>query len=352
VVIGNPPYIEYNAKNCAYKINNYETISCGNLYAFVLERETRIICPKGRMGNIVPVSIMSTPGYFSLRKLLHKLGASYFASYNIHPCCLFDGAHPRLSIVFNDLSHDNGIYVSRYHKWTADERKILFLKCYYLRISSEITEKRINISLPKISSEISNDILSKMMMQSQKIGAFLVSSKFSGVDFYYRRAFGAFILFYDKKPQMFDEEMRPMDPTEMKTLRFETTYKDMILSIYHSSLFYWFTYTFSDCRNINKPEVEDFAIDLDKCYNSYGRLLGNLSKKLSVDLQDNSKFLEYNYSSGWRKFQAFYPRNSKPIIDEIDKVLAKHYGFTEEELDFIINYDIKYRMGDELNENE
>ena len=27
-----------------------------------------------------------------------------------------------------------------------------------------------------------------------------------------------------------------------------------------------------------------------------------------------------------------------------------HYSFTKEELDFIINYDIKYRMGDELNE--
>ena len=38
------------------------------------------------------------------------------------------------------------------------------------------------------------------------------------------------------------------------------------------------------------------------------------------------------------------------FTDEIDKVLAKHYGFTEEELDFIINYDIKYRMGGELNE--
>lgn len=43
---------------------------------------------------------------------------------------------------------------------------------------------------------------------------------------------------------------------------------------------------------------------------------------------------------------------AKPIIDEIDLVLAHHYGFTEEELDFIINYDIKYRMGDELNGNE
>ena len=42
----------------------------------------------------------------------------------------------------------------------------------------------------------------------------------------------------------------------------------------------------------------------------------------------------------------------KTIIDEIDELLAKHYGFTEEELDFIINYDIKYRMGDELNAAE
>ena len=36
------------------------------------------------------------------------------------------------------------------------------------------------------------------------------------------------------------------------------------------------------------------------------------------------------------------------ITPKINNVLAHHYGFTEEELDFIINYDIKYRMGDEL----
>jgi hypothetical protein len=40
-----------------------------------------------------------------------------------------------------------------------------------------------------------------------------------------------------------------------------------------------------------------------------------------------------------------FPSRSKAIIDEIDWVLARHYGFTPEELDFIINYDIKYRMG-------
>jgi len=40
------------------------------------------------------------------------------------------------------------------------------------------------------------------------------------------------------------------------------------------------------------------------------------------------------------------------MCDEIDRVPAAHYGFTDEDLDFIPsarlrtgNYDIKYRMG-------
>jgi hypothetical protein len=40
-----------------------------------------------------------------------------------------------------------------------------------------------------------------------------------------------------------------------------------------------------------------------------------------------------------------YPSKSKPILDEIDRELARHYGFAAEELDFILNYDIKYRLG-------
>ena len=54
-------------------------------------------------------------------------------------------------------------------------------------------------------------------------------------------------------------------------------------------------------------------------------------------------------------------RSAKPILHEIDRVLAAYYGFTDEELDFPsielragipsiklragVNYHIKYRMG-------
>ena len=51
-----------------------------------------------------------------------------------------------------------------------------------------------------------------------------------------------------------------------------------------------------------------------------------------------------------KKYRRYFPQSSKFISDKIDFILAEHYGFTEEELDFIINYDIKYRMGKELEE--
>ena len=69
------------------------------------------------------------------------------------------------------------------------------------------------------------------------------------------------------------------------------------------------------------------------------------------DLENKANIKIANYKSTGRiEYREYYPKKSKPIIDKIDKVLAEHYSFTEEELDFIINYDIKYRMGDELNE--
>ena len=76
--------------------------------------------------------------------------------------------------------------------------------------------------------------------------------------------------------------------------------------------------------------------------------MARISEKLMDDIQANSEMSTINYRTrGSLTIQSTYPRLSKPIIDEIDRVLAEHYGFTDEELDFIINYDIKYRMGRE-----
>lgn len=49
------------------------------------------------------------------------------------------------------------------------------------------------------------------------------------------------------------------------------------------------------------------------------------------------------------EFKPLSLRQTKQCSNEIDRVLAKHYIFTDEELDLIIiNYDIKYRLGQDM----
>jgi hypothetical protein len=72
----------------------------------------------------------------------------------------------------------------------------------------------------------------------------------------------------------------------------------------------------------------------------------SLAIRISDRLEETSDVGAASYKVGGTvRYQRFSPASSKPIIDEVDHVLAEYYGLTDEELDFIINYDIKYRMG-------
>ncbi len=113
----------------------------------------------------------------------------------------------------------------------------------------------------------------------------------------------------------------------------------------NSSLFYWFY------RSVSTA-VTSTTLRCEPCrFRSTGnaRQLGGLSNDLTQSLTNNAeRTYHLHIAKAINRVEQFTAQQSKPIIDEIDRVLARHYGFTDEELDFIINYDIKYRMGDEL----
>ena len=89
------------------------------------------------------------------------------------------------------------------------------------------------------------------------------------------------------------------------------------------------------------------------CLDISDDLVSIIEESWARDLKNHAYRKECNYkATGKVIYDEFYPKYSKPIIDEIDRVLAKHYGVTDEELDFIINYDIKYRMGRESGAGE
>ena len=81
-----------------------------------------------------------------------------------------------------------------------------------------------------------------------------------------------------------------------------------------------------------------------------------LGRKEALDVFDRvQRVLAINESAGEKGIpdavkSKFVPeeidaKKQKKLFREIDTVLAGHYGFSAEELDFILNYDIKYRLG-------
>ena len=79
---------------------------------------------------------------------------------------------------------------------------------------------------------------------------------------------------------------------------------------------------------------------------SSGKHLSELVRRLMGDLEINAiRKRAVSQMTGAVEYDEFWSIKSKSILDEIDTVLARHYGFTPEELDFILNYDIKYRLG-------
>jgi hypothetical protein len=122
------------------------------------------------------------------------------------------------------------------------------------------------------------------------------------------------------------------------------------MALLNSSLFYAYFIAYGDCFHLSDTQATSFPVPAAVLRDS---ALVALGKRLDRDLRANAERMTINTKSGDKiTYDEFLASKSKPILDDIDRVLAKHYGFTDEELDFIVNYDIKYRMGQNSDQAE
>ena len=349
VVIGNPPYVVYTDKAFLYKINKYYTTrDCANLYAFCVERSYQLLNNKFRFGMIVPNSSISADKMAPLQKQITINKSCWISNYAWRPSKLFEGADMLLAIILNTDKNKPQTFSTIYHKWYNEYRKDLFSSISY----TDVTDIKIDGSMPKLPSSFVVNILKKMCSRSQYHLLPEFINSFSSYKLYYFRAVQYWFKILDREP-IFEEDGVHKTTGEMKPLYFDTEDKcKATIAILSSSLFFLHYIIWSSCQVVNRRDF-NFFIDFNSLEDNNLEHLVRLSEALQQDYQQNSHVIKRNYSKKGRNFtmekQHFFIKFSKPIIDEIDKVLARHYGFTEEELDFIINYDIKYRMGDELN---
>jgi hypothetical protein len=346
IIIGNPPYVEYRKVQKSYNIKNYRTESCGDLYAFIIERSFILLKEYGKFGMIIPISIVSADGFSDLRKLfINKNIKSWITNFAERPSKLFNGVEKRLTIWLSDFAGGEGFFISKYHRWLSEERDHLLGTTKYVDQKAE--SNLVKDAIAKISTPLEMSILEKI--QKHPI-LYQFYRKNANHIVYYTRKLRYFVQFFDFIPKITDEKDNALAPTELKEIRLNNSSEVYaLIALLNSTLFFWFFNAFSDVRNVNRRELDHFRSSLNKL--SSVSEISSLARKLMKDFEKNSKILTNNYGKfGIKNIQTFQPRVSKPIIDEIDRVLAQHYGFTDEELDFIINYDIKYRMGIDVDE--
>jgi hypothetical protein len=198
-------------------------------------------------------------------------------------------------------------------------------------------------SIPRYGSPTEQSLHTKLHNQLQHLGDYLCKTGIHTV--FFTRKLSWFVQVTPFIPKILDAHGRIRKPSELKKLLFPSqVLADIAFVALNSNLFYWFLTTGSDCRNLNMREVQGFPMNIDEMAPMIQNKLQKLAHLLTDELLAHSEMRRMSFKdSGVLTIQCIYPRKSKPIIDEIDLVLAQYYGFTDEELDFIINYDIKYR---------
>jgi hypothetical protein len=340
VIIGNPPYVEYSKIRENYRINGYLTEASGNLYAYVIERSTSILRNMGRMGMIVQLSAICTDRMQSLQGLyLANSGALWASAFDDRPAKLFDGLeHIRATIILNLKERDIApeIYSTNLSRWYTEIRDRLFHSLFYNRTSD------LNIvgSFPKIGNITLESIVRRLRKLPKTIGS--VYDPKSKKVIHYHRSPLYWIRSMDFMPHFYSEGSKRSVHHFKDFGLSDYKYASIVGSVINSTLFYMWFIAYGNGRNVAIRDIVTFYIPESLLSPKAQLEFQSLFARVMADFKKHSVM---KTRTDGVQYQEFYPNKSKQIINEIDRALAKHFGFTDEELDFIINYDIKYRMG-------
>jgi hypothetical protein len=333
VIIGNPPYVEISDIGGQYGIRNLQLVETGNLYSVCIERFNQLLHNKGRVGVIVPISSVSTPRMLPLMKLLEREFAPiHFSSFAVRPSKLFVGVDMNLTIMLGKKTSaecGSSIFSTSYNRWGEQARRTIFGNLTYN--ASVLVER--NSTVAKTGNALATNILKRLEIHDS-LALFRASTP------------GSDLVFYHSGGRYFRKCIREQLSNEYKELSVKQGLSDAVICLLSSSFYYWFWIVISDCYHVTHRDID--ALPVPEALTS-DLSVHRLAQDLLNDLWKHAEKRIRNRADGSQREEVnFRVGESKSILDKIDRVLAQYYGFTEEELDFIINYDIKYRMGREV----
>jgi hypothetical protein len=343
-IIGNPPWVEYSKVKKDYTVRNYETEKSGNLYALFSERSLQLMHPSGSFSFIVQLPIVSSSRMNVLRNHLQQsCGFLSLVPCDDRPGKLFEGLQNCRSTIFVVRTRKREAQFSfnttRYKRWATEVRNALFHNLQFNRVADAALFQD---QFPKVADPVHASAFKKLFERKHAIGRTPVTHETEHFIFY-QEATRYWIKATVGLPY-YAKNGRVAAPAHGRYLFFKGKDQAHVISaIVNSSVFYLYFISYGDCFHLSDTLVAGFPID-DAILEDLE--LVTLNKTLMIDLKSHSSRKTISTRDGDEiSYAEFDVSKSKPILDQIDQALARHYGFTAEETDFIINYDTKYRMG-------
>mgnify|MGYP002761874307 FL=1 len=128
---------------------------------------------------------------------------------------------------------------------------------------------------------------------------------------------------------------------------FDKKYADAIGCILSSNLSFWFYQIYSDNLNWKSYEIENTPIP--QLTDEAIAQLNQLYAEYLSDIEENANKRQTTGTSSYTvdSFKEYKIGKSKAIIDKIDDLICPLYGLSQDETDFIKNYELEFRMSGE-----
>jgi hypothetical protein len=347
IVIGNPPYGgSYPIEQKKYFHTNYisaktiKDIQKGSLdtYSLFIEKGFNLLNKNGDLCLIVPISITSSDSMTGLHKILEEnCDLIKISSYAVRPQPIFENAVINTSIVF-------------FIKTKTKCKKLLATKMYRKNKNFDLQKLIQNLEFidvidiklrgryPKISYPIEKNILMKILKQDKSL---LDIQKTDGKPIYYRTTGGRYYKIITNYST---------GSTQEKKILLDKKYSNTIGAILSSSLFFWYYQIYSDNFHIKQYEIESFRIPYSNLSDENIKYIENIYNDYLKDIESNVNTRETSKYANIESFKEYKIGKSKFYIDKIDDFIGPLYGLNYNEIEFIKNYEIEFRISEEDND--
>ena len=342
-VIGNPPFVEYSKIRATYVPIQIKCLSSGNLWAFVIERSLSLLGNANHLGMVVPHAIAATYRVREIQNtLLHNFSA-HLSYYSRRPGKLFDGVDQCICIVIGqkmqEASHD--WHSTGYMRWQSEARDQVFGLISYTKYDAHKWMEQYSV-FPKLGSQMELELLKKLTA-FPKMGESMTSD---GFPFYVHRISRYYIKATNFVPYFRSDRDGEKRSDDFKLYRARSGLAASVATLsLNTSLFYWFWRVLYDgyhCGKENISEFSSFAEVNDLDADSVNSLLARLMDSFQANAVRKSTVYK---GSGVVEYDEFKLSKSKDVLDAVDTYLLNKLSLSSLQLDFISNYDIKYRMG-------